>query len=159
MTQELAVIGLWHLGCSIAAAWNRLGWAVEAIDFNESLVERLRRGQPPIFEPGLGETLADGLAQGTLRVSSDPAAVRGSRFVFLAYDTPVMDDDSCDLTPIWQAVEVCGPHLDPHAIVVISSQLPVGTSRQVRSRLRDLDETLEVVYSPENLRLGESIAC
>jgi UDPglucose 6-dehydrogenase len=44
-------------------------------------------------------------------------------------------------------------------VMVISAQLPVGTSRKIRQHLRQVDESLEVVYSPENLRLGEAIGC
>src|SRR2546425_6346063 len=156
---KVAVVGLWHLGCSITAAWTRLGLSVEAIDFEGHVVESLRRGRPPLYEPGLAEALSEGLERGTLRISGEAAAVTGCRFVFLAYDTPVRDDDSSELSPIWAAVEACGPHMDRNAIFVISAQLPVGTSRRIRERLKQFQESLEVVYSPENLRLGEAIRC
>jgi UDPglucose 6-dehydrogenase len=159
MTSKLAVVGLWHLGCSITAAWTRLGYCVEAIDFEAQLVERLHSGRPPLYEPGLAEALGAGLATRTLTVSGDATAVKGCRFVFLAYDTPVRDDDSSDLSPIWNAVEACGPHMDRDAIMVISAQLPIGTARRVRERLKQIEASLEVVYSPENLRLGEAIRC
>lgn len=159
MTQKVAVVGLWHLGCSITAAWTRLSVLVEAVEFDPQILAGLRNGRPPLYEPGLAEALSEGLAKGTLRVSDDPTAVKGCRFVFLAYDTPVRDDDSPDLSPIWSAIEACGPHMDRGAILVISAQLPVGTSRRTRERLKQFDESLEVVYSPENLRLGEAIRC
>ena len=159
MTPKVAVVGLWHLGCSITAAWTRLGLTVAAIDFDAQTIGELESGRPPLYEPGLAETLADGLSRGTLSVSGDPAAVKGCRFVFLAYDTPVRDDDSSDLSPIWAAINACGPHMDRGAIVVISAQLPVGTAQRIRDRLQELDASLEVVCSPENLRLGEAIRC
>jgi UDPglucose 6-dehydrogenase len=159
MTSKLAVVGLWHLGCSITAAWTRLGYRVEAIDFEAQLVERLRSGRPPLYEPGLAEALSNGLASKALTASCDATAVKGCRFVFLAYDTPVQDDDSSDLSPIWHAVEACGPHMDRGAVLIISAQLPIGTARRVRERLKQMDGSLEVVYSPENLRLGEAIRC
>jgi UDPglucose 6-dehydrogenase len=159
MTSKVAVVGLWHLGCSITAAWSRLGLDVQAIEFDTQVARELESGRPPLFEPGLAEALAAGLARGTLTVSSDPTAVRGRRFVFLAYDTPVRDDDSSDLSPIWKAVEACGPHMAHGAILIISAQLPVGTARLIRERLKRFDESLEVIYSPENLRLGEAISC
>ena len=159
MTSKVAVVGLWHLGCSITAAWTRLGLAVEAVEFDAQIVRDLHSGRPPLYEPGLAETLGEGLATGTLTVSSDPRAVSHCGFVFLAYDTPVRDDDSSDLSPIWAAIEACGPHMDRGAILVVSAQLPVGTSRQIRERLKQFDQSLEVVYSPENLRLGEAIGC
>lgn len=159
MTGRIAVVGLWHLGCTIAAAWTRLGMTVEGVEFDEAVVRGLRGGHPPLYEPGLADALAAGLARGTLRVSTTPTAVRQCPFVFLAYDTPVEDDDTSDLSPIWRAVEQCGPHMDRGAILVISAQLPVGTARAIRQRLRQFEPSLEVAYSPENLRLGEAIAC
>src|SRR2546426_475664 len=157
MTQKLAVVGLWHLGCSITAAWTRLGLFVEAVELDAQILEGLRSGRPPLYEPGLAEALSEGLAKGTLRESGDPGMVKGCGFVFLAYDTPVGDDDSPDLSPIWSAIESCGPHMDRGTIFVISAQLPVGTSRRIRERLKQFNDSLEVVYSPENLRLGEAI--
>jgi UDPglucose 6-dehydrogenase len=159
MTPTLAVVGLWHLGCTIAAAWTRLGYGVRAVDPSAEVVRGLEEGRPPLFEPGLAESIAAGLAARTLVVSTDPAAVRHCRFVFLAHDTPVGEDDSSDLAPIWEAVEACVPHMDPGAILVISAQLPVGSAREIRQHLRQVNPTLEVVYSPENLRLGEALRC
>lgn len=159
MTRPIAVVGLWHLGCSITAAWTRLGASVRAVDFDPATVEELQRGRPPLYEPGLREAIEEGLAKGALTISTDPASVKQCAVVFLAYDTPVRDDDSSDLTPIWAAVDACGPNMDPGSVLVVSAQLPVGTSREIRARLKRFDPSFEVVYSPENLRLGEAIAC
>lgn len=159
MNDRIAVVGLWHLGCSITASWLRLGRAVTAIDFDLPITEALRQGRAPVFEPGVEEALADGLARGTLTVQDTPSAVRGCAFVFIAYDTPVRDDETSDLAPIWTAVEACGPHLTADAIVVISAQLPVGSARRIRTKLKEFVPSVDLVYVPENLRLGEAIRC
>jgi UDPglucose 6-dehydrogenase len=159
MTGALGVVGLWHLGCCITAAWLRLGRTVRGVDFDPAVVAGLQRGEPPLFEPGLAETLAEGLAAGRASFGSDPRAAKGCGVVFIAYDTPVGADDASDLTPIRSALDACAPHLDPGAIVVVSAQLPVGTARALRARLQALAPGAELVYSPENLRLGEAIRC
>ena len=159
MSERIAVVGLWHLGCTITASWLRLGRSVTAVEFDGGVADALRAGHAPLFEPGLDDTLAGGLRRGTLLVSGEPAAVRGCPFVFVAYDTPVGDDDTSDLTTIRDAVERCAPHLDDEAVVIVSAQLPVGEARRLRERLRVLAPTAELVYSPENLRLGEAIQC
>ncbi len=159
MTERIAVVGLWHLGCSVTAAWLRLGKRVTGIEFDAGRSGGLRGGHAPLFEPGLDQALAAGLAQGALTVSDTPTAVSGCSFVFVAYDTTVGDDDSSDLTPIEEALERIAPSLDKDAIVIISAQLPVGTSRRLRQHLRTVAATVELVYSPENLRLGEAVAC
>jgi UDPglucose 6-dehydrogenase len=159
MTERLGVVGIWHLGSSITASWLRLGRAVTAVDFNAAVVAGLREGCAPLFEPGLDDALKGALADGRLQASDDPRTVAGCAFVFIAYDTPVRDDDTSDLAPILQAIEACGPHLDPGATVIVSAQLPVGTARRLRTRLQALAPGRELVYSPENLRLGEALRC
>lgn len=157
--QTVAVVGLSHLGCVLAAVWSGMGHIVTAIDFDEATVEGLRRGRPPIFEPGLAEALAHATDAGTLSYSVEPAAVSGSSYVFLSYDTPVGPDDSSDLTLLHRALDAIGPHLRSQTIVIVSSQLPVGTAREFRRLLQSRDPSLEVIYSPENLRLGQALRC
>jgi UDPglucose 6-dehydrogenase len=159
VSERIAVVGLWHLGCSISVSWLRLGHTVSAVEFDARIAQGLREGHAPIFEPGVDETLADGLKRGAFTVSPDAAAVAGCPFVFIAYDTPVDDADASDLTPIRVAVERIGPHLAANAVVIVSAQLPVGEARRLRTKLQALKPTAELVYSPENLRLGEAIAC
>lgn len=160
MIDRIAVIGMWHLGCSIVASWLRLNHTVTAIDLDPDVVNRLRNGHAPVFEPGVDEEIASGLKQDALWISSRVAgAVAGCPFVFIAFDTPVADDDISDLSPIRQAIKYCGPHLDQGAVVIVSSQLPVGTARELRALLRTLAPTAELVYSPENLQLGQAIDC
>jgi UDPglucose 6-dehydrogenase len=100
-----------------------------------------------------------GLTSARLSFSTALQDLSGCGFVFIAYDTPVREDDGSDLTPIHDVIERIGPYLTPETIVVVSAQLPVGTSRHLRSRLKEFDKSVELVYSPENLRLGEALAC
>lgn len=155
----IGVVGLWHLGCTIAACWAKRGWTVRAVDLDERVVRGLIGGQPPIYEPGLEEAIRSELAGGRLTFSTSMATLAGCRYVFVAYDTPVRDDDSPDLTVIENTIPHMGPHLDPGAIVIISAQLPVGTARTLRAHLKRFHDSIELVYNPENLRLGEALAC
>ena len=156
---KIGVVGLWHLGCVIAATWSKLGRVVRGIDFDEINVTNLSKGQPPIYEPELQDTIQASLEQGLLSFSKDPAHLKDCRFVFLAYDTPVRDDDSSDISLLEETIEAIASHLAPKTILIVSAQLPVGTARQFRNKLKAVDPSLEVVYSPENLRLGEAINC
>lgn len=155
----IAVVGLWHLGCTLAASWAKLGHRVVGIDRNENVVRELNEGRPPIYEPDLAESIRSSLDRGTLSFSTAVEGVAGHRFVFVSYDTPVRDDDTSDLSPIYEMVDRLGPFLQPNAIVVFSAQLPAGTSRLLRQRFKQFNPTLEVAYSPENLRLGEALSC
>ncbi|MFI5398680.1 MAG: nucleotide sugar dehydrogenase [Candidatus Binatia bacterium] len=159
MSERVAVVGLWHLGCSLTASWLRLGNRVTAVEFDGRVVAGLRGGRAPVFEPGVDDAISEGLRLGSLTLTDEPAAVHDAAFVFVAYDTPVREDDSSDLTPIHSSIERVGPHLPADAVVIVSAQLPVGEARRLRERLRALAPTAELVYSPENLRLGEAINC
>ncbi|MBS0625116.1 MAG: UDP-glucose/GDP-mannose dehydrogenase family protein [Verrucomicrobia bacterium] len=148
---KIGVVGLWHLGCVISASWLKIGHEVVGIDFNEEAIQKLSQGKAPLFEPGLEETFEGGFKNGKLQFSTDPSLVKDCDFVFLAYDTPVDENDQCDLKTLEYALAQIGPHLK--APLVVSSQVPVGTCRRWRQAI----EGLEIIYSPENLRLGEAI--
>jgi UDPglucose 6-dehydrogenase len=79
--------------------------------------------------------------------------------VFLSYDTPVLDDDSSDTSILENTVSDLAAVMKNGSILVVSSQSPVGFCRTLRESLRKKNESLELAYSPENLRLGEAIAC
>jgi len=155
----IGVVGLWHLGCTIAACWAELGHVVRGVDRDEVVVGGLREGRPPLFEPGLAEAIRAGLDCHRLSFSTAVETLAGCRFVFVAYDTLVRDDDTSDLSVIEETMARMAPHVSPGTIVVVSAQLPAGTARVFRSRLKQVHESLELVYSPENLRLGEALAC
>jgi UDPglucose 6-dehydrogenase len=105
------------------------------------------------------DAIRAGLDRGCLSFSTAVETLAGCRFVFVAHDTPVRNDDTSDLTVIEETMARMSPHLSPETIVVVSAQLPVGTARVFRSRLKQVYDSLDLVYSPENLRLGEALAC
>src|SRR5271166_3336558 len=150
---KIAVLGLWHLGCVTAACCAKFEEVV-GLDFDSQTIENLRAGKPPIFEPGLNDLIHDGLASGRLSFESDPAvALKGAELLWVAYDTPVDEDDRADLTPMLDGIDCCAPHLDENAIVLISSQIPAGTCRSLEMKYPGK----RFAYSPENLRLGKAI--
>jgi len=132
---------------------------VRAVDFDGPRVAALAGGQPPVYEPGLADAIARGLDAGSLAFSADASAIRGCRYVFVAFDTPVGGDDASDVEPIASALRRLRPHLDADAVVVVSAQLPVGTAAVLRADLKREVPQAELVYSPENLRLGEALEC
>src|SRR5260370_13684736 len=77
--------------------------------------------------------------------------LRGADFAFLSIDTPVRADDDSDLEPIWRAVEEIAAVAPDGLTVIVTSQVPVGTSNQIAKRLGD---RLRVAYVPEFLRLS-----
>jgi UDPglucose 6-dehydrogenase len=155
----LAVIGLWHLGCTIAAAWLLLGRRIIAFDPSGSVEPGLHAGKIPVEEPGVLEPLTRGLATGQLRFSHEPTDLQECSVALITHDTRVGVDDAVDLTEIYASVDTIGQHAAAETTVVVCSQLRVGTARLLRTRLQHLNGTAELVYLPENLRLGEALDC
>src|SRR5262245_6521893 len=95
---RVAVFGLWHLGCVTAACLARAGHQVVGLDLNEAVVVDLQRGVPPLHEPGLAELITEGRREGRLSFTTDPdGAFAGAEVVWVAFDTPVDDEDQADV--------------------------------------------------------------
>ncbi len=143
---RIAVAGLWHLGTVISACLASAGH--EVIAFDEK-VEELQRGRPPLYEPGLSELLASA----SITFTSDRNALRDAELLWIAYDTPVDEDDVADVEFVIARAASLFDVLRDGTLVVVSSQLPVGSVR----RLEQLAPRLSFACSPENLRLGKAI--
>jgi len=150
---KLLVLGLWHLGSVTAASCARY-FEVVGLDFDAALVEKLARGEAPIFEPGLDDLLSEGLAEKRLSFTSDTVtAASDADLLWVCYDTPVNEEDQPDPGFVLDQVRLVMPHLNREAIVLLSSQLPVGTCARIES---EYPSHLFAV-SPENLRLGRAL--
>lgn len=152
---QITVLGLWHLGCVTAACCAR-HFQVAGLDFDGEKIARLQQGKAPISEPGLDDLLAEVLAAGRLGFTTDIArACAKTDILWVCEDTPVNDQDEADVDFVLNRVRQCLPHLPAGALVLISSQLPVGSCARLQSEVQALN--LEVACSPENLRLGQAL--
>ena len=153
---RIAVIGTGYVGLTTGAYLSHLGHDVVCADVVPEKVERLQRGEIPIFEAGLEELVREGLDGGRLRfVLGGAAAVPAAEFVFLCVPTPQGGDDRADMTYIQQAATEIGPHLQTEAIVINKSTVPVGSTRVVEQSLGRDD--VFVVSNPEFLREGSAV--
>jgi UDPglucose 6-dehydrogenase len=150
---RIVVQGLWHLGC-VTAACCAQHHDVVGLDFDGATVDSLGQGKAPLFEPGLNDLIAAGLARKSLSFSSKAnEACAGADVLWLCYDTPVNEQDESDKEFVLGNLKRSLPHLAGGALVLISSQLPVGTCRKLE---RDFPQ-FGFACSPENLRLGKAI--
>lgn len=157
---KVCVVGLWHLGTVTAACLAEMGHEVAALDVDVERVQRLAQGIPPLFEPGLEALVRSGLARGTLRVTTDAAAaVPDADVVWITIDTPVDEEDRADVEAVVRATAQLFPLLRDGSVVVVSSQLPVGTTRRLESMFAEVagGRTVGFACVPENLRLGSAI--
>ncbi|GAC1319572.1 MAG: hypothetical protein NVSMB12_18880 [Acidimicrobiales bacterium] len=153
---RIAVIGTGYVGLTTGAYLAHIGHQVVCADVIAEKVERLSRGDIPIFETGLDEMVRGGLDSGNLRfVLGSAEAVAGAEFVFLCLPTPQGEDGSADLSYVRAEAERLGPLLDPMAIVINKSTVPVGSTRMVERTLARGD--VFVVSNPEFLREGTAL--
>ena len=149
---KVTVLGLWQLGCVTAACCAR-HFPVTGLDFDPTLIAELQAGRTPLLEPGLDDLIAANTAAGRLDFSFDPAACRTTDVLWVTYDTPVNDADESDIAQVLEPLHRALGELPSGALVLISSQLPVGTCAGLERRFPQF----HFACSPENLRLGRSL--
>jgi UDPglucose 6-dehydrogenase len=159
---RIAVIGSGYVGLVSGACFSEFGLSVSCVDEDAAKIERLARGEIPIFEPGLEALVATNTAAGRLRFTTDLAtAVAGSEAVFIAVGTPSRRGDGhADLTHVFAASEAIGRALNGYTVVVTKSTVPVGTGREVAAILRRAHPAgeFDVAANPEFLREGSAIS-
>ena len=153
------MVGLWHLGVVIAACLAEAGFTVVGVDPDPEVVAGLNENRPPVDEPGLTELLREMRNAGRLTFATGSAeAVGASGLVWIAFDTPVDDEDSADVEWVLDRSAEVLNDAAPSALVVLSAQLPVGSAATLGRRLADTGrDDLRFVCVPENLRLGRAL--
>ena len=158
---RVTMVGTGYVGLVSGACFSEFGHTVTCVDKDVRKVEALRRGEIPIFEPGLDKLVAENAAAGRLSFTTDLAeAVVGADAIFIAVGTPSRRGDGhADLSYVYAAAEEIAAALTNYAVIVTKSTVPVGTGAEVERRIRavrpDLD--FDVASNPEFLREGSAI--
>ena len=162
---RLCIVGTGYVGLVTAACFAEMGNSVRCVDVNPVVVERLRGGSIPIFEPGLDELVRRNSAAGRLTFTTDMAeGMDDAQFAFITVGTPSRADGSCDLSFVEQVARQIGEHMNAPLVVVDKSTVPVGTADRVRALVgealaaRGLDIPFDVVSNPEFLKEGDAVA-
>jgi len=158
---KIAMIGAGYVGLVSGACFSEFGWTVQCVDNDPEKIKQLKQGKVPIYEPGLEDLLERNMTDGRLSFTTDLAnAVSSADLVFLAVGTPMRRGDGyADLSYVYDAVEELTPHLTGFTVITTKSTVPVGTSREIESRIRALrkDADFAVCSNPEFLREGSAI--
>ena len=150
------MVGTGYVGLTTGAYLAHLGHDVVCADVVPEKVERLKRGEIPIFEAGLEELVREGLDGRRLSfVLGADRAVPDAEFVFLCVPTPQGEDGSADMSYVQSAARQIGPLLATDAVVVNKSTVPVGSTLVVEQALGRDD--VSVVSNPEFLREGAAV--
>jgi UDPglucose 6-dehydrogenase len=156
---RIAVVGTGYVGLVSGACFANSGNTVTCLDINAEKIARLNRGEIPIYEPGLEELVIRNAKAGRLLFTTDTAAaIQAAQVIFLAVGTPPSADGSADLSSLWKVVDSIAPHLDPEAVVVTKSTVPVGSCAGIEARLKErTGRDCRVASNPEFLKEGAAI--
>jgi UDPglucose 6-dehydrogenase len=158
---RIAVIGTGYVGLVSGACFSEFGVSVTCVDKDASKIDRLQRGEIPIYEPGLDQIVESNVRAGRLSFTKNLAeAVAGADAVFIAVGTPSRRGDGhADLSYVFGAAEEIAQALTGYAVIVTKSTVPVGTGRRVAEVIRKTrpDAQFDVVSNPEFLREGSAI--
>jgi UDPglucose 6-dehydrogenase len=156
---KIAMIGTGYVGLVTGTCFAETGNDVTCMDIDAAKVERLRRGEVPIYEPGLAELVRRNATHNRLRFTTElVSAVKGADLAFIAVGTPQADDGRADLASLFKVVEGVAACLERKTIVVIKSTVPVGTNAKVFRRLKELTgHEFDVASNPEFLKEGAAI--
>ncbi len=158
---RIAMIGSGYVGLVSGACFAQFGHDVVCVDKEAAKIERLRKGEIPIYEPGLDKLVADNARAGRLSFGTSlHDAVGDADAVFIAVGTPTRRGDGhADLSYVYAAAAEIAGALQHYTVVVTKSTVPVGTGREVARIIRESRPTAEfdVASNPEFLREGAAI--
>lgn len=161
---NVAIVGTGYVGLVSGACFADTGACVTCVDVDERKIDRLLKGDIPIYEPGLDELVKKNIKAGRLRFTTDLASIlNDQQVVFSAVGTPPDEDGSADLQYVLQVARTIGKNLNHYMVVVTKSTVPVGTARKVRTAIeeelykRGVNIPFDVASNPEFLKEGNAI--
>lgn len=161
---NIAIVGTGYVGLVSGACFADTGADVTCVDVDINKIERLKKGEIPIYEPGLDELVLKNVKAGRLKFTSSlPEVLNEQEIVFSAVGTPPDEDGSADLKYVLQVAKTIGQNLNKYLVVVTKSTVPVGTARKVRATIqeeldkRGVDIAFDVASNPEFLKEGNAI--
>lgn len=161
---NIAIVGTGYVGLVSGACFSEMGIDVTCVDIDTDKIDRLRRGEIPIYEPGLDELVNRNVEAGRLHFTTDlTECLDNVEVVFSAVGTPPDEDGSADLKYVLAVAETFGRNVNKYTILVTKSTVPVGTAEKVKQRVRaeldkrGVDVEFDVASNPEFLKEGAAI--
>ena len=155
---NITVIGTGYVGLVSGVCFAEFGFDVTCVDNNLAKVESLKKGEVPIYEPGLDKLMKKNMEAGRLGFSSSTKdSVKDADIIFIAVGTPSKEDGSANLDYVYSAVGELADSVNPDAVLVIKSTVPVGTTKSVKKFLQGRGVEIDVAFNPEFLKEGAAI--
>jgi UDPglucose 6-dehydrogenase len=158
---KLCVIGTGYIGLVGAAVFAEWGNNVTGVDIDQAKIDRIMRGDMPIYEPGLQEVVMTNLNDGRLTFTTDLAqGIKDAEVIFICVGTPQSDTGAADLKAVETVATQIAQYLDTYKLIVVKSTVPVGTNEYVRELIKNNLKTsveFDMASNPEFLREGYSV--
>ena len=156
---NICVIGSGYVGLVVGTCFAETGNRVTCVDVDEDKIQGLRRGEVPIYEPGLEELISRNSEEGRLFFTTDLGnAIAKARVCFIAVGTPPDEDGAADLRHVLAVAKSIGENLNDYKVIVNKSTVPVGTAQTVAAEIKKVtDGEFDVVSNPEFLKEGAAI--
>ena len=161
---KVTVFGIGYVGLVQAAVMAEVGHDVLCIDIDQNKVDQLKKGNIPIFEPGLTPLVKSNYEAGKVDFTTDAArGVAHGEVIFIAVGTPPDEDGSADLKYVLAVAETIATHMASHKVVINKSTVPVGTADKVKAKIANTlsdagkSVTFDVVSNPEFLKEGAAV--
>lgn len=157
---KIAIIGTGYVGLVTGTCFAETGNNVTCVDINEKKVEMLKRGETPIYEPGLDVLLERNIKENRISFTTSLAeGIKDAQVIFLALPTPPGKDGEADLQYVLDVADKLSNIIDSYKVIVNKSTVPVGTAEKVAAVLEaNLNRDLyDVVSNPEFLREGVAV--
>ena len=161
---KITIFGSGYVGLVTGACFAEVGNDVLCVDIDQAKIDRLNKGEIPIYEPGLEAIVHENSRKGRLKFTSDiREGVDFGLYQFIAVGTPPDEDGSADLRHVLSVAESIGTHMQEYRIIINKSTVPVGTADLVREKVlsvlnaRNVGIDFDVVSNPEFLKEGDAV--
>jgi UDPglucose 6-dehydrogenase len=156
---NISVIGTGYVGLVVGACLAETGNNVSCADIDKKKIERLKKNDIPIYEPGLEPLVERNQKEKRLSFTTDlPEAIASADVVFIAVGTPSGEDGAADLKYVLQVAELIGRHMTKEIVVVTKSTVPVGSAAKVAKAVaREAKFPFHVCSNPEFLKEGDAV--
>lgn len=155
---KIIFIGTGYVGLVSGVMMSHLGHEVTCIDTDLAKIQKLQKGQSPIFEPGLDEYIQKYSATNLLRFASSSEGLdSNAQAVFITVGTPPLADGSADLSYIYEAVEMVSQYIQKDCLIIIKSTVPPGTCGAIKEYMLAQNIEINIASNPEFLREGNAI--
>jgi UDPglucose 6-dehydrogenase len=156
---KIGIIGTGYVGLVSGVCFAENGNQVLCMDVDEKKIERLKKGDPVIYEPGLEELLKNNLDESRVAFTTSlKQVVKESEVIFLCLPTPPLEDGSVDLKHVLDVAGKMAPYINEYKVIVSKSTVPVGTCDRIKKMISSkTKKKFDVVSNPEFLKEGAAV--